>query len=120
MNLRNSLLDVIWPLFKIDFSAHFNQFFDILHSSFRSSVPIEYDNIDSSSSLWSTRELRGLRNRTNMLYKRFKGSGSCADYMNYSIVMHKCDALNRKCNADYLVKVKARLNSDPKFFLSVC
>lgn len=116
ISLRNSLLDVIWPSFSGEFCVDFDKFYDMLRSNFRSSVPIASGKINSLSPPWFTGELRGLKNRRNRLYKKFKVSGSCVDYMNYSIAMHKCDTLNRKCYADYLRKIKAKLKLDPKCF----
>lgn len=36
--------------------------------------------------------------------------------MHYSIAMHKCDVVNRRCYAQYIVRMKTKINSDPKRF----
>lgn len=117
-SLRDSLYNVLWPIFSNDFSNSCIQFYDILFMNFKLSVPITYSNDNSSCPPWYTKELKYLRNRRNRLYKKFKISGSSSDYMNYSIVMHKCDTLNRKLYDLYLVRVKTKLNSDPRGFFN--
>lgn len=114
--LRESLNNVLWPSFSNDFSGSCVEFYEILYSYFCLSVPVTYCNENTSSPPWYTKELRYLKNRRNRLYKKFKISGSAIDYLNYSTVMHRCDSLNRRLYEMYLLKVKSRLNSDPKGF----
>lgn len=114
--LRESLNNVLWPSFSDSFSTCFVEFYDILNSCFCLSVPVTNRKENTSSPPWYTRELRYLKNRRNRLYKKFKISGSAIDYSNYSIVMHRCDTLNRRLYEIYLLRVKSRLNSDPKGF----
>lgn len=87
--------------------------------NFRLSVPITYRNDNSSCPPWYTKEPRYLKNRGNRLYKKFKTSGSSSDYMNYSIVTHKCDTLNWKFYDLYFFKMKTRLKSGTKVFFNV-
>lgn len=116
--LRELLNNVLWPVFSNDFSDSCTHFYDILFMNFQLSIPITCRNDSSSCPPWFTKQLKYLKNRRNRLYRKFKSSGSTTDYFNYSIVMHKCDSLNRKLYNIYLIKMKTRLNSDPKAFFN--
>lgn len=75
---------------------------------FSLSFPVVHVITDRTSTGWFTRNLRGIRNKRNPLFKMYKRSGSSVDCVLYSRFRYTFQHLNVICYRNYLIRVKTR------------
>lgn len=98
-----------------EFDCVVNKFYDILFEFVSRTVPRE-PAITKKYIPWSSRELCRLKNLKSKLFKKFKRTGSNADYGRYSVARHKFNIESSKCYKSYLLKVRDNFKNDPKSF----
>lgn len=92
-----------------------NNFYSVLHDCISKSVPKIFKR-DSIGPPWNTNQLAKSKNKKNKLFKKYKKTGTSADFYKYSVARSEYNIENKRAYNNYIITMKRQLSSNPKSF----
>lgn len=122
IKLKQKLSSIDWSVIyhpqptNNDIDAAVSYFNNTLCSLFDDTVPKKSKQDDCSGPVWSTPQLKHLKNSKDRAFKKYKKFNNALHYTKYAVLRYDYQKLNSQCYTNYLIKVKSNLKYNSKAF----
>lgn len=115
-SLHYLLSGIVWPSFTVKPVNAFDKFYSLINDCLTESVPYMFTNSVLKGPPWFSKKLRYLRNRRNRLYKGYMSHNNPSNRAKYLVAVEQYNALNSVSYHNYLMRMRRKINSNPKTF----